>query len=83
MSCGSRAGWLILAYCLLSDAVMSVYLYTCERCQEPFFGNTYRVISDSDGVRLLDMIVCYGCFLEASRLGLTSESIETAHAALH
>ena len=63
--------------------VMSVYLYTSERCQEPFAGNTYRVISDGDGVRLLDMIVCYGCFLEASRLGLTSESIETAQAALH
>ena len=62
---------------------MSVNLYTCERCQERFLGNTHRVISDSDGIRLLDMLVCYGCFLEASRLGLTSEPIERAQAALH
>jgi hypothetical protein len=40
-------------------------------------------MSDSDGERLLDMIVCYGCYIEASQLGLETETIEIHQAALH
>ena len=62
---------------------MSIFVYTCDRCREFSVGDSYRVISDSDGVRLLDMVVCYGCYLEASQLGLEAEPIEMHQVVLH
>ena len=61
---------------------MSIFIFTCQRCRETSAGESYRVVSDSDGERLLDMIVCYGCYLEASRLGLDTRALtatEIAH----
>lgn len=46
----------------------------CDHCEGPLIGKAYRVISEEDGMRLLDMVVCHGCYLEARRIGL--ETIE-------
>lgn len=62
---------------------MGTYMDRCERCREYFAGNSYRVVSEDDGLMLLDMIVCYGCYLEASELGLDAERIEISQIALH
>lgn len=62
---------------------MTIFVYTCERCRELAVGDSYRVISDSDGERVLDMIVCYGCYLEASQLGLDTEAIGVGENVLH
>ena len=63
---------------------MSIFIHSCERCHEYFTGNCYRVMSESDdGERLLDMVVCYGCYLEAARLGLDTEAVEIRQAARH
>ena len=68
---------------LAAASGMSVFIHTCERCDECFAGDSYRVISENDGERLLDMLVCYSCYLEASRLGLDAEAIEINQVALH
>jgi hypothetical protein len=62
---------------------MGTFIYPCERCREAFAGDPYRVISETDGERLLDMIVCYGCYLEASQLGLNTETIPLHELVLH
>ena len=62
---------------------MGTFVYSCERCREAFVGDPYRVISEADGERLLDMIVCYGCYLEASQLGLNTETIPLHQLVLH
>jgi len=62
---------------------MSIFVFTCERCREYFGGDPYRVISEDDGERLLDMLVCYGCYMEATQLGLDTETIEISQVALH
>ena len=36
-------------------------------------GKAYRVTSEESGMTLLDMIVCYYCFIDAQRLGLHVE----------
>ena len=61
---------------------MSIFS-SCQRCQEFFFGQSYRVSSENDGEKLLDIVVCYGCYIEASRLGLETEAVETSQSALH
>jgi ribosomal protein L37AE/L43A len=53
---------------------MGISIFRCDRCAEYFTGDSYRVTSEADGV--LDMIVCYGCCLRASELGLDTEAIE-------
>lgn len=62
---------------------MSVFVYTCDRCWELSAGDPYRVISEDDGERVLDMIVCYGCYLEASQLGLDTEPVAAAGSMPH
>jgi hypothetical protein len=62
---------------------MNIFVYICDRCHESSVGDSYRVVSDSDGERLLDMIVCYGCYLEASQLGLDTKPIEIDQLVLH
>jgi hypothetical protein len=47
----------------------------CHHCGELIVGRTYRVMSEESGVTLLDMIVCYFCYLEARRLGLPSQQM--------
>ncbi len=66
-----------------ADRLMAIFVYTCERCREPAAGDSYRVSSDSDGERVLDMIVCYGCHLEASQLGLDTEPIGIGESVFH
>jgi hypothetical protein len=38
-------------------------------------GKAYRVTSEESGVTLLDMVVCYYCFVDAQRLGLHVEEL--------
>ena len=62
---------------------MSIFVFTCERCRESAVGDSYRVVSETEGERLLDMIVCYGCYLEASNLGLYTQTIAAGELVLH
>jgi hypothetical protein len=48
----------------------------CQHCGESIVGNTYRVMSEEQGITLLDMIVCSLCFMEAKRLHLHAEEID-------
>jgi hypothetical protein len=68
---------------LAPKPIMSIFIHCCERCEEYFAGKSYRVSSENDGEKLLDMIVCYGCYIEASRLGLDTEAVEIGQIALH
>jgi len=47
----------------------------CHHCGELIVGRAYRVISEESGVTLLDMMVCYFCYVEAKRLGLLTREI--------
>ena len=51
--------------------------YQCQHCGQFIMGKAYRVTSEEAGVRLLDMTVCYYCFVDAQRLGLHTEEIST------
>ena len=62
---------------------MTLFIYSCERCQEYFAGKPYRVLSEKDGEKLLDMVVCYGCYVEATQLGLDTAAVEIDQIALH
>jgi hypothetical protein len=62
---------------------MATFVYPCERCSEYFGGKLYRVSSATNGEILLDMVVCYECYLEASQLGLDAQAIEIEQVALH
>jgi hypothetical protein len=55
---------------------MGTSIFRCDRCDEYFTGDSYRVTSEADGDVMLDMIVCYRCWLQASELGLDTEAIE-------
>jgi hypothetical protein len=47
----------------------------CEHCGESIVGSAYRVMSEEQGITMLDMIVCSLCFMEAKRLHLHAEEI--------
>jgi hypothetical protein len=49
--------------------------FFCRHCEKIAFGRSYRVISQEDGVTLLDMTVCHSCYEQAKALGLHSEAI--------
>jgi hypothetical protein len=49
--------------------------YQCQHCGQFIMGKAYRVTSEESGVKLLDMTVCYYCFVDAQRLGLHTEEI--------
>ena len=51
-------------------------MFQCDRCAECFAGDSYRVTSAADGAIVLDMVVCYDCWVEASQLGLNTEPLE-------
>ncbi len=48
---------------------------SCQYCGELIVGSAYRVTSEDEGIRLLDMIVCSLCFMAAKRLRLHAEEI--------
>ena len=52
--------------------------FICSHCNKICEGNTFRVSSEEDGIRLLDMIVCFSCALEARHLGLSTQKVEFA-----
>jgi hypothetical protein len=47
----------------------------CRHCDGIIVGRRYRVISEEDGVILLDMTVCHSCYQQARALGLYSEPV--------
>jgi hypothetical protein len=49
----------------------------CEHCDELIGGKAYRVRSEEDGIVLLDMIVCSLCAIEAERLQLHTEMLDS------
>jgi hypothetical protein len=49
--------------------------HTCQHCGELIIGNAYRVRSEDQGIRLLDLVVCCLCSMEAKRLRLHTEEI--------
>jgi hypothetical protein len=54
---------------------LSVNEILCDHCEGPLTGNAYRVLSEEDGVRLLDMVVCHACYLEARKIGLETAEL--------
>jgi hypothetical protein len=49
--------------------------FFCRHCEEIAVGKPYRVISEENGVILLNMTVCRSCNKQARALGLRSEPI--------
>jgi protein-arginine kinase activator protein McsA len=47
----------------------------CHHCDETIAGKAYRVISEEDGVELLNMVVCASCAAVAKSLLLHTEEI--------
>lgn len=62
----------LVAHSLLEFPPMN---YQCQHCGQFIMGKAYRVISEESGIRLLDMTVCYYCYIDAQRLGLSAEEI--------
>lgn len=50
--------------------------FFCRHCDEVATGRMYRVISEEEGVILLDMVVCRLCYEQARQLGLDGEEIK-------
>ena len=61
-----------LAYMLQKANSMELL---CRHCDEVITGAMYRVLSEEDGVILLDMIVCRSCYEQARELGLDGEEV--------
>jgi hypothetical protein len=51
----------------------------CRHCDETIVGQPYRVISEEDGVVLLNMVVCASCAAVAKSLMLHTEEIAPEH----
>jgi hypothetical protein len=49
--------------------------FYCRHCDQITTGKPYRVISEENGVTLLNMTVCRSCYEQARALGLRSEPI--------
>jgi hypothetical protein len=48
----------------------------CGHCEGILLNKkAYRVWTEDDGASLLDIVVCYGCKLEAQKLGLNTERV--------
>jgi hypothetical protein len=60
---------------ILQASDLPVNEILCDHCEGPLTGNAYRVLSEEDGVRLLDMVVCHACYLEARRIGLETAEL--------
>ena len=50
--------------------------FLCRHCEEAATGSMYRVLSEEDGIVLLDMVVCRSCYDQARLLGLDGEEIK-------
>jgi hypothetical protein len=50
--------------------------HPCQHCGAKIVGNAYRVTSEEEGTRLLDMIVCSLCAMEAKRLALHTVEVK-------
>ncbi len=72
-----RIASVLMAQDLRPKAAMNLI---CEHCDEMIVGNAYRVTSEEDGIILLDMIVCSLCGMEAKRLQLHTEVLDSAAA---
>lgn len=66
--------WLLNRGIVLAND-LSVNEILCDHCEGPLTGNAYRVLSEEDGVTLLDMVVCHACYLEARRIGLETAEL--------
>jgi superfamily II helicase len=50
--------------------------FICRHCNEVSEGDAYRVVSEEDGITLLDIIVCFECAMEARGLELSTQKID-------
>ena len=50
--------------------------FFCKHCDQIVIGKPYRVVSEDNGVILLNMTVCGSCHEQAKALGLHSEAIQ-------
>jgi hypothetical protein len=55
--------------------ILPVNEILCDHCEGPLIGSAYRVLSEEHGVKLLDMVVCHACYLEARRIGLKTAEL--------
>ena len=60
-------------------AIRKCMINICRHCDETIAGKAYRVISEEDGVPLLNMIVCASCAAVAKSLLLKTEEITPEH----
>jgi hypothetical protein len=51
--------------------------FYCKHCDQVVVGEAYRVLSEENGIVLLDMTVCRPCYEQARDLGLYSEAIQS------
>ena len=50
--------------------------FICRHCDEVSKGDAYRVVSEENGVILLDIIVCFQCAMKARGLELSTQKLE-------
>ncbi len=50
--------------------------FFCRHCDDVVTGRMYRVLSEEQGIILLNMIVCRLCYEQARELGLDGEEID-------
>jgi hypothetical protein len=51
----------------------------CQYCDEEIVGTAYHVTSESDGVVLIEMIVCAACASVAKGLRLRTQKVTPEH----
>jgi len=54
----------------------TIMKFFCKHCDQIVIGKPYRVVSEDNGVILLNMTVCGSCHEQAKALGLHSEAIK-------
>ncbi len=55
----------------------TIMKFFCKHCDQIVIGKPYRVVSEDNGVILLNMTVCDSCHKQARALGLHSEAIQS------
>jgi hypothetical protein len=66
----------------MAESVESAASIICGHCEGILLNKkAYRVWTEDGGVRLLDMVVCYACKLEAQKLGLNTERVKKSASA--
>ena len=51
--------------------------FLCQHCDRLITGRPYQVLSEENGITLLDLIVCHSCYQEARELGLRGKEIKS------